>query len=88
MYGQYISDVLQQVGEVMKLFAMEKELRLINNRGHFPVPKITPQGIKIANNNDVDKVLGAVDAEVIEMIKAVREWVRFQFPEHELQYTN
>ena len=52
---------------------MGKELRLINNRGHFPVPKITPQGTKIENNNDLDKVLEAVDVEAMEMIKAVRE---------------
>ena len=73
VYRQYISDVLQQVDEVMKLFAMEKELRLINNRGHFQVPKIIPQGIKIENNNDLDKVLEVVDIEAMEMIKAVRE---------------
>ena len=42
MYGSYITDVLQQVDEVMKLFTMEKELRIIKNRGHFPVPQITP----------------------------------------------
>ena len=43
VYRLYISDVLQQVDEVMKLFAMEKELRIIKNRGHFPVPEITPK---------------------------------------------
>ena len=31
VYGLYISDVLQQVDEVMKLLAMEKELRIIKN---------------------------------------------------------
>ena len=40
VYGLYISDVLQQVEEVMKSFAMEKELRIVKNRGHFPVPKM------------------------------------------------
>ena len=44
--GMYISDILLQVNEVLKLFAIEKELRIINNRGHFPVPKITQQGTK------------------------------------------
>ena len=73
MYGSYISDVLQQVDEVMKFFAMEKELRIIKNRGHFPVPLITPQGTKIETPQDKDKVLEAVDTEVMEMIKAVRE---------------
>ena len=73
VYRQYISDVLQQVDEVMKLFAMEKELRIIKNRGHFPVPKITPQGTKIENTKDLDKVLEVVDKEVFKMTKAVRE---------------
>ena len=73
MCGSYISDVLQQVDEVMKLFAMEKELRIIKNRGHFPVPLIKPQGTKIETTHDKDKVLEAVDREVVEMIKAVRE---------------
>ena len=73
VYGLYISDVLQQVDEVMKLFTMEKELRIIKNRGHFPVPQITPQGTKIENTKDIDKVLEAVDKEVVEMIRVVRE---------------
>ena len=73
VYGLYILDILQQVDEVMKLFAMEKELRIIKNRGHFPVPEITPQGTKIENTKDIDKVLEAVDREVVEMITAVRE---------------
>ena len=57
----------------MKLFAMEKELRIIKNRGHFPVPLITPQGIKIETLQNKKKVLDAVDIEITEMIKAVRE---------------
>ena len=47
VYGLYISDVLQQVDEIMKLFAMEKELRIIKNRGHFPVPEIIPPPPKV-----------------------------------------
>ena len=57
----------------MKLFAMEKELRIIKNRGHFPVPTITPQGTKIETSHDKDKVVEAVDIEVMKMIRAVRE---------------
>ena len=57
----------------MKLFAMEKKLRIIKNRGHFPVLLITPQGIKIETLQDKKKVLDAVDMEITEMIKAVRE---------------
>ena len=73
VYGSYIADNLRQVDEVMKLFAMEKELRIIKNRGHFPVPTIIPQGTKIKTTKDKDKVLETVDTEVMEMIKAVRE---------------
>ena len=73
VYGLYISDILQQLDKVMKLFAMEKELRIIKNRGHFPIPTITPQGTKIKTTHDRDKALEAVDIEVTEMIKAVRQ---------------
>ena len=66
-------DILRKVDEVMKLFAMEKELRIIKNRGYFPVPTITPQGKKIKTSDDKDKVIEAVEAEIVEMIKAVRE---------------
>ena len=57
----------------MKIFAMEKELRIIRNRGHFRVPVITPQGNKIETSQDKDKVLEAVDEEVLEMLKAVKQ---------------
>ena len=73
VYRWYISDILREVDEVMKLFTMEKELRIIKNRGHFPIPTITPQGTKIKTSHDKDKVLEAVDMEVTELIKAVRE---------------
>ena len=56
----------------MKLFCMEKELRIIKNRGHFPVPKVTPHGIKIETIKDKEEVLKAVDAEIEEMLEAVR----------------
>ena len=57
----------------MKIFAMEKELRIIKNRGHFIVPLITPQGNKKETSQDKDKVLEAVDEEVTEMLKAVKQ---------------
>ena len=41
VYGPYIRDVLQQADEVMTIFIMEKELRNIEGRGHFPIPTIT-----------------------------------------------
>ena len=52
---------------------MEKELRIIRNRGHFSVPTITPQGTKIKTTKDKGRFLEAVDTEVVEMIKVVKE---------------
>ena len=69
---QYITDILHQVDEVIKLFSMEKELRKIRNRGEFPVPKFTPDGIKIETTQDKDRVLAQVDREVEDMLKAER----------------
>ena len=57
----------------MKLFAREKELRIVKNRGHFPIPTIMPQSTKIETTHNLDKALEAVDEEVTEMIKAVRQ---------------
>ena len=44
-----------------KIFAIENELRLIKNRGYFPVPQITPQDNKIETYWDKNKILEAVD---------------------------
>ena len=52
---------------------MEKELRIIKNRGYFPIPAITPQGKRIKTTQDQDKVLEAVNEEVTEMIKAIKQ---------------
>ena len=73
VYGPYISDILRQVDEVMRIFAMERELRRIKNRGHFLVPLITPQGNKIETSHDKDKVLEAVDEEITEMLNTVKQ---------------
>ena len=73
VYVPYISDILRQVDNSMKIFAMEKELRIIKNRGHFPVPQITPQDNKIKTTRDKDKVLEAVDEEVTAMLNAVKQ---------------
>ena len=72
VYGPYIADILHQVEEVIKLFSMEKELRKIRNRGEFPVPKFTPDSIKIKTTQDNDRVLTQVDREVEDILKAVR----------------
>ena len=57
----------------MKIFAMEKELRRIKNRGHFLVPLITPQGNKIETSYDKNMVLEAVDEEITEMLNTVKQ---------------
>ena len=72
-YGPYITDILRQVEEVIKLISMEKELRKIRNRGEFPVPKFTPDGIRIMNTKDKDRVLTQVDKEVEDILRAVRK---------------
>ena len=57
---------------MIKLFSMEKELRKIRNRGEFPVPKFTPDGIRIVNAKDKDRVLTQVDREVEDILRAIR----------------
>ena len=47
MYVPYISDITHQIEEVVKIFAMEKELREIKNRGYFPVPHLAPRECNI-----------------------------------------
>ena len=73
VYIPYISDILRQLDEVMKIFTIEKELRLIKNRGYFPVPQITPQDNKIKTSSDKNKILEAVDEEVTAMLNAVKQ---------------
>ena len=60
----------------MKIFTIEKELRLIKNRGYFPVPQITPQDNKIETSRDKNKILEAVDEEAIAMKVKEQEQVR------------
>ena len=73
VYVPYISDILRQLDKVMKIFAIEKELRLIKNRSYFPVPQITPQDNKIETTWDKDKILEAVDEEATAMLNAVKQ---------------
>ena len=73
VYVPYISDIVRQLDEVMKIFAIEKELRTIKNRGYFPVPQITPQDNKIETAYAKDKVLGTIDEIATAMIKAARQ---------------
>ena len=73
MYVPYISDIIRQLNEVMKIFAIEKELRSIKNRGHFPVPQITPQDSKIETAPDKDKTLETVDKMAAAMLQAIKQ---------------
>ena len=57
----------------MKIFTIEKELRLIKNRGYFPVPQITPQDNKIETSRDKNKILEAVDEEETAMLNVVKQ---------------
>ena len=73
VYVPYISDIVRQLDEVMKIFAIEKELRAIKNRGYFPVPHIMPQDRKIETNHNKDKVLETVDEIATGMSQAVKQ---------------
>ena len=46
VYKPYIRDVLQQVDAAIAIFVMEKELRGLKGRGHFPISTITPLGTR------------------------------------------
>ena len=52
---------------------MEKELRLIKNRGHFPVPQITPQDCKIETAQDKNKLMKEIDEVATAMLNAVKQ---------------
>ena len=73
VHRPYIHDVLDQIDAVMTLFVMEKELRSLKGKGHFPIPKITPKGTRIENPHHVRKTLEAVDEEVTQMLNTIRE---------------
>ena len=46
VYVHYISDILRKLDEVIKIFTIEKELRLIKNRGTFQYHKSHHKTIK------------------------------------------
>ena len=52
---------------------MENELRNLKGRGHFPIPKITPQGVRIDSQHQARKTLDAADRELTEILKNIRE---------------
>ena len=73
MYVPYISDITHQIEEVVKIFAMEKELRLIKNRGYFPVPQLAPRECKIETIQDKEILIKEIDEIAVEMLNAIRE---------------
>ena len=73
VYVPYISDIVQELDEVIKIFAIEKEIRAIKNRGYFPVPHIMSQDRKIETTNDKDKVLETIDEIATAMCQAVKQ---------------
>ena len=73
MYIPYISDITQQLEEVVKIFAMEKELRSIKNRGYFPVPQLAPEECKIETTQDKEVLMREIDEIAVEMFNAIKE---------------
>ena len=73
VYIPYISDIVRQLEKVVKIFTMEKELRLIKNRGYFPVPQITPQDCKIETAQDKNELMKEIDEVVTAMLNAVKQ---------------
>ena len=78
-----MSDIMRQLEEVRKIFAIEKELRTIKNRGYFPVPHINPQEEKIETVKDKDKILERIDEIATAMIQAARQSKENLAREHE-----
>ena len=73
VYIPYMSDITRQLKEVRKIFAIEKEVRTIKNRGYFPVPHINPQEEKFETAKDKDKILERIDELAMAMIQAARQ---------------
>ena len=73
MYVPYISNIERQIEEVVKIFAMEKELRLIKNRGYFPALHLAPRECKIETVQDKEALIKEVDEVAMEMLAAIRE---------------
>ena len=73
MYVPYISDIERQIEEVVKIFAIEKELRLIKNRGYFPAPYLAPRECKIETTQDKEALIKEIDEVAVEMLTAIRE---------------
>ena len=73
MYVPYISNITRQIEEVVKIFAMEKELRLIKNRGYFPAPQLARKECKIETIKDKETLIKEINEVAVEMLNAIRE---------------
>ena len=58
---------------MVKIFAMEKELRSIKNRGYFPVPQLAPGECKIETIQDKQVLMREIDEIAVEMLNAIKE---------------
>ena len=72
-YIPYISDIAHQIEEVVKIFAMEKELREIKNNGYFPVPHLAPRECKIETIQDKEILIKEIDEIAVERLTAIGE---------------
>ena len=72
-YIPYISDITRQIEEVVKIFAMEKELRSIKNRGYFPVPQLAPEECKIETIQDKEVLMKEINEIAVEILNAIKE---------------
>ena len=72
-YVPYISDITRQIEEVVKIFAMEKEVRSIKNRGYFPVPQLSPEECKIETIQDKEVLMKEINQIAVEMLNAIKE---------------
>ena len=52
---------------------MEKELRLIKNRGYFLVPHLAPRECRIETIQDKEILIKEIDEVAMEMLTAIRE---------------
>ena len=52
---------------------MEKELRLIKNRGYFPVPQLAPRECKRETIQDKEILIKEIDEVAVEMLNTIRE---------------
>ena len=71
LYKPDIQDSLQVAA--IAIFVMEKELRGLKGRGHFPIPNVTLDGTKIENPHHIRKFLEAADKEMVHTLTTARE---------------